>query len=53
MKRREFISKTVTVASAFTIIKPELVKKTLANSKIEIGCIGLGGRGQWIASSRS
>ncbi len=48
MKRRKFIS-TVAAASAFTIIKPGLVRGTQANSKIEIGFIGLGKRGRMIA----
>ncbi len=36
-------------ATSFTIIKPSLVRGSAANSKIEVGCIGLGGRGTLIA----
>jgi predicted dehydrogenase len=34
---------------SFTIIKPALVRGTEANTRIEAGCIGLGGRGKMIA----
>ncbi len=34
---------------SFTILKPALVKGTEANTRIEAGCIGLGGRGRMIA----
>ena len=34
---------------SFTIINPKLVRGTEANSKINIGLIGCGGRGTWIA----
>lgn len=47
--RRSFIKGTG-AALSFTIIKPSLVKATQANSHIEVGIIGLGGRGKWIAS---
>ena len=36
-------------AAAFTIVKPSLVRGTEANSTIELGLIGCGGRGTWIA----
>jgi predicted dehydrogenase len=34
---------------SFSIIKPSLVCGTEANSRVEVGIIGLGGRGKWIA----
>src|SRR5215468_4770454 len=46
--RRRFLAGTSASALAFTIMKPELVGGTEANSKIDIGLIGCGGRGQWI-----
>ena len=36
-------------AAAFTIVKPSLVRGSEANSTIELGLIGCGGRGMWIA----
>lgn len=36
-------------AAAITIVKPSLVRGTEANSTIELGMIGCGGRGTWIA----
>lgn len=34
---------------SFTIMKPSLVRGTQANTRIEVGCIGLGNRGKMIA----
>jgi predicted dehydrogenase len=36
-------------AVSFTVIKPQLVRGSSANSKISLGLIGCGGRGTWIA----
>jgi predicted dehydrogenase len=36
-------------ALSFTVMKPELVRGTQANSKITLGMLGCGGRGTWIA----
>ncbi len=47
--RRSFITGMAAAATSFTIIKPSLVRGSAANSKIEVGCIGLGGRGTLIA----
>ncbi len=44
INRRTFIA-----AAAFTIVKPQSVRGSKANSKIEIGVIGNGGRGTWIS----
>lgn len=48
--RRRFITQAGTAALSFTIIKPELVRGTKANSKIALGVIGCGGRGTWITN---
>jgi myo-inositol 2-dehydrogenase / D-chiro-inositol 1-dehydrogenase len=45
--RRDFIGGA---ALGFTLIKPELVRGTQANSKISLGLIGCGGRGVWIGN---
>lgn len=47
--RRGFMSGAGASLLSFTIIKPSLVKGTEANTRIEAGCIGLGGRGRMIA----
>lgn len=52
MERREFIKNT-TAISAFSIIKPELVFGSRANSAIKIGVIGCGNRGTAVTSSLS
>jgi predicted dehydrogenase len=36
-------------ALGLAMVKPELVRATQANSKIKLGLIGCGGRGNWIA----
>lgn len=46
--RRDFIA-GVTGAAAFNIMRPEVALGTEQNSKIELGMIGCGGRGSWIA----
>src|SRR5579859_4901655 len=47
--RRKFLAGAGAAALGFTILKPELVGAAEANSKINIGLIGCGGRGGWIA----
>jgi predicted dehydrogenase len=47
--RREFMAKAGAAALSATIIRPEFVSGTQANSKIKIGLVGCGGRGGWIA----
>ncbi len=47
--RRGFMSGAGASFLSFTILKPALVKGTEANTRIEAGCIGLGGRGRMIA----
>ena len=47
--RRRFLAATATAAS-FAVLKPQLVFGAEANSALEIGLIGCGGRGGWIAN---
>src|SRR3974390_994888 len=47
--RRKFLASAGTAAVGLTIIKPQLVRGTDANSRINLGVIGCGGRGSWIA----
>lgn len=49
LTRRDFLTHGGAAAAAFSIVKPQAVRGTEANSKIEVGCIGLGGRGRMIA----
>jgi predicted dehydrogenase len=48
MTRRNFIAGTGASVLAFTVLKPGLARGAEANSKINIGLIGCGGRGKWI-----
>ena len=47
--RRKFIAGTGAAAISFSVMKPEVIFGSNANSKIKIGMIGCGGRGTWIA----
>ena len=47
--RRRFIASSAGVAAGLTIVKPSAVKGFAANSRIEVGFVGLGGRGGLIA----
>jgi len=47
--RRRFIAGAGATALSFTVIKPELVRGYDASSKVDLGLIGCGGRGTWIA----
>jgi myo-inositol 2-dehydrogenase / D-chiro-inositol 1-dehydrogenase len=49
LPRRNFLARTVAAASTLTLLKPSLVFGAEAASKVEIGLIGCGGRGGWIA----
>jgi len=40
---------TGAAVAAFAVIKPSLVRGTAANSTVNLGMIGCGGRGTWIA----
>jgi len=50
MTRRRFIAGTGASVVAFTVAQPELLRGAEANSKINLGLIGCGGRGKWIAN---
>ncbi|MGA2740041.1 MAG: Gfo/Idh/MocA family oxidoreductase [Bryobacteraceae bacterium] len=51
MTRRNLIEKTgAALAAGFTIVRPESVRGSQANSKIAVGLIGVGGRGQYDAT---
>jgi myo-inositol 2-dehydrogenase / D-chiro-inositol 1-dehydrogenase len=47
--RRRFIAGTSASVLGFTMLQPDLLRGAEANSKINIGLIGCGGRGKWIA----
>jgi myo-inositol 2-dehydrogenase/D-chiro-inositol 1-dehydrogenase len=52
MSRRRLFKKTgaALAATGFTILRPEAVRGSQANSKIAVGLIGVGGRGSYDAS---
>jgi myo-inositol 2-dehydrogenase/D-chiro-inositol 1-dehydrogenase len=47
LPRRAFLASTAT-ATVLTALKPSLVFGAEANSKVELGLIGCGGRGSWL-----
>jgi len=47
LARREFLAGTA-AAAAFTAVRPSAVRGTTANSTIELGLLGCGGRGTWM-----
>ncbi|HWH69911.1 MAG TPA: Gfo/Idh/MocA family oxidoreductase [Candidatus Sulfotelmatobacter sp.] len=47
--RRKFLASAGTAALGVTLLKPELARAASANSKIDIGVVGCGGRGAWVA----
>ena len=47
--RRKFLASAGAAAVGLTILKPGMVAGAEANSKLDIGVIGCGGRGAWIA----
>ncbi len=49
ISRRGFLAGAGAAALSFAAVNPKLVRATEANSKINIGLIGCGGRGKWIA----
>jgi len=48
MDRRRFL-KAAAGAAGLAIVRPQTVRGAEANSKIELGLVGCGGRGRWIA----
>ena len=49
ISRRRFLAGTSASVVAFSVLKPQLVLGADANAKIDIGLVGCGGRGKWIA----
>ena len=45
---RRDVLKATAAAAAFTIVSSESVRGAPANSQVEVGVIGTGGRGKWI-----
>ncbi|RJP30313.1 MAG: gfo/Idh/MocA family oxidoreductase [Candidatus Omnitrophota bacterium] len=50
LNRRTFIAGAGASTLAFSIIQPQFVMGTSANTKIKLGLIGCGGRGAWISN---
>ena len=50
VSRRRFLAGAGTAAMAFSVVRPELVRGSTANAKVDLGVIGCGGRGTWIAN---
>ncbi|MFN7997952.1 MAG: Gfo/Idh/MocA family oxidoreductase [Bryobacteraceae bacterium] len=51
VSRRRLLTKAgATAAAGFTIVRPEAVRGSQANSKITVGLVGVGGRGSYDAS---
>jgi predicted dehydrogenase len=48
--RRKFLTGAAAATSAFTIVAPQSVRGSQANSRIAVGLIGCGGRGSYDAS---
>jgi len=48
MQRRAFLA-NAGAAATITVLKPSIVFGAEANSSLEVGLIGCGGRGSWIA----
>jgi len=50
LHRRTFLAgATAAAAAGLTIVQPQAVRGSAANSKVAIGLVGCGGRGRWIA----
>ena len=49
LTRRRFLAGAGSAALGFTLLEPRLVSGAEANSKVDIGVVGCGGRGAWIA----
>ncbi len=48
MERRKFIAEAAGIAAGLTIVRPEAVRGTQANSALKLGIIGCGGRGHFV-----
>ena len=49
LSRRRILANSAVIA-AFSIVKPSMLRGSQANSRIEVGLVGLGGRGSLIAT---
>jgi len=49
LSRRRILANSAVIA-AFSIVKPSILRGSQANSRIEVGLVGLGGRGSLIAT---
>lgn len=49
LSRRQFVARAGAAALSFTVATPNMARTYAANSKINLGVIGCGGRGTWIA----
>ena len=49
LTRRQFLARSGAAAASFTVLAPQLGRGADANARINIGLIGCGGRGTWIA----
>jgi len=47
--RRGFLAGSAAIGLGLTLVKPESIAGSEANSKITVGLVGCGGRGNWIA----
>ncbi len=47
--RRRFIAQSAAATAGLAIVRPAAVRGFTANSRVEVGCVGLGGRGSLIA----
>ena len=47
--RRRFMAKSAAATAGFAIVRPSAIRGSSANSRVAVGCIGLGGRGRLIA----
>ncbi len=50
LSRRNFLAGTTAAAAGLLVVGPQQAKATEASSKITLGLIGCGGRGNWIAN---
>ena len=48
-RRRDFLKTTIATAAGWTIVKPTAVRGSQANSRLDIGVIGCGGRGRFVS----
>jgi myo-inositol 2-dehydrogenase / D-chiro-inositol 1-dehydrogenase len=49
VSRRRFLANAGSAAVAFSAVKPDAVRASIAGPKVKLGIIGCGGRGRWIA----